>query len=288
MGWLKGSGAGRISTVALTKATAAGGVANASEDVALFVAVPGWRSTGARLRDHRRADEVSPYIDPGESKWRISSLLCPRAHFDPGGQCEIRIGNMKPGYGQSSFVSCRSQPQSRPSLRHMLLPSRNLKRDYAEYQEVRTRQQPENPFAAFIPDQEIAIIPSFTLESGETLRSVPVAYTTRGELSPSRDNAMVICHALTGSADVSDWWGPMLGPGRAFDTSRYFVICMNSLGSPYGTASPVTAKDGDPAQGRYGPEFPLTTIRDDVRCEMVIRPGLPGANPCKTSQDAAR
>ncbi len=77
---------------------------------------------------------------------------------------------------------------------------------------------------------------------------------------------MVICHALTGSADVSDWWGPMLGgPGRAFDTSRFFVVCMNSLGSPYGTASPVTAKDGDPAKGQYGPEFPLTTIRDDVR-----------------------
>jgi len=77
---------------------------------------------------------------------------------------------------------------------------------------------------------------------------------------------MVICHALTGSADVSDWWGPLLGgPGRAFDISRFFVICMNSLGSPYGSASPVTYKDGDPTKERYGPEFPLTTIRDDVK-----------------------
>ena len=87
-----------------------------------------------------------------------------------------------------------------------------------------------------------------------------------GKLSPDGDNAMVICHALTGSADVSDWWGPLLGgPGRVFDTSRFFVVCMNSLGSPYGTASPVTDKDGDPELGRYGPEFPLTTIRDDVK-----------------------
>ena len=79
---------------------------------------------------------------------------------------------------------------------------------------------------------------------------------------------MVICHALTGSADVSDWWGPLLGgPGRAFDISRFFVICMNSLGSPYGSASPVTCKDGDPQRERYGPEFPLTTIRDDVKYE---------------------
>jgi homoserine O-acetyltransferase len=93
-----------------------------------------------------------------------------------------------------------------------------------------------------------------------------LAYSTRGKLSKNRDNAMVICHALTGSADVSDWWGPLLGgPGRAFDISRFFVICMNSLGSPYGTASPVTCKDGDPSEERYGPEFPLTTIRDDVK-----------------------
>lgn len=127
-------------------------------------------------------------------------------------------------------------------------------------------QQPENPFVQLIPDQEIAIVPSFTLESGVTLYNVPVAYSTRGKLSSRGDNAMVICHALSGSADVGDWWGPLLGgPGKAFDTTRFFVVCINSLGSPYGTASPVTNKNGDSAQGRYGPEFPLTTIRDDVR-----------------------
>lgn len=129
----------------------------------------------------------------------------------------------------------------------------------------RISSQPENPFAALIPHQEIAIIPSFTLESGDTLRNVPVAYTTRGKLSQGRDNVMVICHAFSGSADVGDWWGPLLGgPGKAFDTSRFYIVCTNSLGSPYGTASPVTNKDGDPAQGLYGPEFPLTTVRDDV------------------------
>lgn len=77
---------------------------------------------------------------------------------------------------------------------------------------------------------------------------------------------MLISHALSGSADVSDWWGPLLGgPGKAFDVSRFFVVCINALGSPYGSASPVTNQHGDPALGRYGPEFPLTTIRDDVR-----------------------
>ncbi|KAI0206528.1 homoserine O-acetyltransferase [Astrocystis sublimbata] len=136
---------------------------------------------------------------------------------------------------------------------------------------TRVQQQPENTFASLIPDQQIAIIPSFTLESGVTLHNVPLAYTTRGKLSPNADNIMIICHALTGSADVSDWWGPLIGgPGRAFDTSRFFVVCMNSLGSPYGTASPVTAKDGDPEKGTYGPEFPLTTIRDDVNLHKML------------------
>jgi homoserine O-acetyltransferase len=151
-----------------------------------------------------------------------------------------------------------------------LYPKGPLQKDLVtEYVQERTHHQPENPFASLIPDQTIAIIPSFTLESGETLHNVPLAYSTRGRLSPNRDNAMVICHALTGSADVSDWWGPLLGgPGRAFDISRFFVICMNSLGSPYGSASPVTCKDGNPNNERYGPEFPLTTIRDDVKYGM--------------------
>jgi homoserine O-acetyltransferase len=82
---------------------------------------------------------------------------------------------------------------------------------------------------------------------------------------------MVICHALTGSADVGDWWGPLLGgPGKAFDITRFFVVCMNSLGSPYGSASPVTYANGDPTQSHYGPDFPLTTIRDDVNIFKLI------------------
>ena len=130
----------------------------------------------------------------------------------------------------------------------------------------RAFKQPENPFAALIPDQHIAIVPSFTLESGVELHNVPVAYTKRGTLAPDGANAMVVCHALSGSADVADWWGPLMGrSGKAFDTTRFFIICLNSLGSPYGTASPVTNVDGDPNKGRYGPEFPLTTIRDDVK-----------------------
>ena len=88
---------------------------------------------------------------------------------------------------------------------------------------------------------------------------------------------MVICHALTGSADVKDWWGPLLGgpaeegrDARAFDMSRFYVVCINSPGSPYGSVSPVTARDGDPQKEPYGPDFPLTTIRDDVNIFKMV------------------
>ncbi|KAJ7449241.1 Alpha/Beta hydrolase protein [Mycena latifolia] len=112
-------------------------------------------------------------------------------------------------------------------------------------------------------EQSICVVPSFALECGTELKEAPIAYKTWGRLNESRDNVMVICHALTGSADVEDWWGPLMGRNKAFDPSRFFIFCANTLGSPYGSASPITT---NPATGRpYGPAFPPTSIRDDVR-----------------------
>ncbi|KAG8944389.1 homoserine O- acetyltransferase [Tulasnella sp. 424] len=123
-------------------------------------------------------------------------------------------------------------------------------------------------YAQLISNQSIRVVPSFTLESGVTLREVPVAYKTWGTLNESKSNVMIICHAFTGSADVEDWWGPLMGSGKAFDPRRFFIICLNTMGSPYGSASPVTV---NPDTGElYGPEFPLTTIRDDVRLHKII------------------
>ncbi|KAL7422202.1 L-homoserine-O-acetyltransferase [Cryptotrichosporon argae] len=124
-----------------------------------------------------------------------------------------------------------------------------------------------NPYAALI-SQEILTVPSFTLESGVELTDVPVAYKTWGKLNATRDNCIVICHALTGSADVEDWWGPLLGPNRAFDPTRFFVFCANTIGSPYGTVSSVTI---NPATGRpYGPEMPGSSVKDDVRLHYLV------------------
>ncbi|TPX61432.1 homoserine O-acetyltransferase [Spizellomyces sp. 'palustris'] len=123
-----------------------------------------------------------------------------------------------------------------------------------------------------IAEQTIVHLDSFELESGITLRNVPVAYKTWGKLNAEGTNGMVICHALSGSADVEDWWGPLLGPGRAFDTDVFFIFCGNVLGSPYGTASPVTT---NPETNQpYGPNFPIATIRDDVRLLKQILDNL--------------
>ncbi|KAK7047182.1 L-homoserine-O-acetyltransferase [Paramarasmius palmivorus] len=117
-------------------------------------------------------------------------------------------------------------------------------------------------------DQSYYVVPSFNLECGAELHDVSVAYKTWGSLNEAKDNAMIICHAFTGSADVVDWWGPLMGAGKAFDPRRYFIICCNVLGSPYGTASPITI---NPDTGKpYGPDFPPTTIRDDIRLHKLV------------------
>jgi len=125
-----------------------------------------------------------------------------------------------------------------------------------------------HPFFHLPNNQTIVRIPDFELECGEVLKKPQVAFKTFGKLNETKDNVLVICHALSGSCDVEDWWGPLLGPGKPFDPTIFFIFCGNVLGSPYGTASPITI---NPDTGRrYGPEFPLTTIRDDVRIHKYI------------------
>ncbi|KAI9325109.1 putative homoserine O-acetyltransferase [Zopfochytrium polystomum] len=127
-------------------------------------------------------------------------------------------------------------------------------------------------YSSFVADQSVHVLDKLELDCGVVLEKAPVAYKTWGTLNPQKDNVMVICHALTGSSDVSDWWGPLLGPGRAFDTSIFFVFCGNVLGSPYGSASPVTLKPD--SKDRYGPEFPVATSRDDVRAHKAVLDAL--------------
>jgi homoserine O-acetyltransferase/O-succinyltransferase len=124
----------------------------------------------------------------------------------------------------------------------------------------------------------------FKLECGGSLEQLTVEYETYGTLAPARDNVILICHALSGDAHVAGWdvnakndprlswrqthpgwWDAVIGPGKPIDTTRFFVVCANVLGSCYGTTGPQSI---DPATGKqYGLRFPMVTVSDWVRME---------------------
>lgn len=130
------------------------------------------------------------------------------------------------------------------------------------------------------------------LDSGVTLGPITLAYETYGKLSPEKDNAILVCHALSGGAHAAGllprpdpdpapekpqkpgWWDLMIGPGKAFDTNKYFVISSNVLGGCYGSTGPSSI---NPATGKpYGPDFPVVTIRDMVnaQCHLLDHLGV--------------
>jgi homoserine O-acetyltransferase/O-succinyltransferase len=115
------------------------------------------------------------------------------------------------------------------------------------------------------------------LDSGAALAPLTIAYQTYGALNAAKSNALLICHALTGDQHVANlhpvtgrpgWWETMVGPGRPFDTDRFFVICPNVLGGCMGSTGPasINPETGEP----YGLEFPIVTIADMVRAQALL------------------
>lgn len=118
----------------------------------------------------------------------------------------------------------------------------------------------------------------FALASGETLSPVTLAYQTYGYLNEDRSNAILVCHALSGSQHaagtlagqpgVLGWWYDCIGPGKAFDTNRFFVICSNVIGGCYGSTGPASL---NPRTGKpYGLDFPVVTIADMVDAQVRL------------------
>ncbi|MGE5295355.1 MAG: alpha/beta fold hydrolase, partial [Solirubrobacterales bacterium] len=132
-----------------------------------------------------------------------------------------------------------------------------------------------------VKTQFIRLVPEdkpLELESGKTLGPIDVAYETYGRLNEAGDNAILICHALSGNAHVAGyhsaddkkpgWWEEMVGPGKGIDTNRYFVICSNFLGGCAGTTGPSSL---NPRTGRpYGLDFPIITIADMVKVQKLL------------------
>lgn len=113
---------------------------------------------------------------------------------------------------------------------------------------------------------------SFPLECGATLPELHIGYTTYGQLNAARDNVIWICHALTASSDPADWWEGMVGPGKAFDPERYFIVCANIIGSCYGSTGPLSMDKN--TERPYYSAFPAITIRDMVRAHVLLRKHL--------------
>ncbi|GAB3563275.1 homoserine O-acetyltransferase [Spirosoma luteolum] len=115
---------------------------------------------------------------------------------------------------------------------------------------------------------------SFPLESGATLPGFRLAYTTRGTLRQEngQSNVVWICHALTGNADVGNWWGGLVGPGKYFDPERDFIVCANVLGSCYGSTGPLSVNPDTGAPFYH--DFPALTVRDMVAALDLLRQEL--------------
>jgi homoserine O-acetyltransferase len=120
---------------------------------------------------------------------------------------------------------------------------------------------------------EVYIHPTpLRLEAGQVLKNAKLCYNTYGKLNDARDNVLVVNHALTGNSSLHGWWGELLGPGKAFDTSRYFIVCSNILGSCYGSTGPM---DINPDTGRqYRMAFPDISVRDTVNIQIALLKSL--------------
>jgi len=120
----------------------------------------------------------------------------------------------------------------------------------------------------------------FVLENGGVLQDVDIAYRTWGKPENAAEHAILICHALTGSADVEAWWPDIIGAGKTFDPARDYIVCANILGSCYGTTGPANNKPGTNSKNkpgtnsgvnsRYRADFPDVSVRDMVELQRVL------------------
>jgi homoserine O-acetyltransferase/O-succinyltransferase len=129
------------------------------------------------------------------------------------------------------------------------------------------------------PPKELRLPDGFRFEHGRTIAPFTIVYETFGELNADKSNAILVCHALSAGAHAAGkyttaederpgWWDGLVGYGKAIDLDKYFVICVNFPGSPFGTTAPQTV---DPSTGKpYGSRYPAVTIEDMVHAEKLV------------------
>lgn len=131
-----------------------------------------------------------------------------------------------------------------------------------------------------ITPQTLHFAEPLTLECNRTLPSFDLIFETYGTLNSDKSNAVLICHALSGSHHAagfhsdndkkSGWWDNMIGPNKAIDTNRFFVVCVNNIGSCFGSTGPTTINPDSSEAQVYGPDFPLVTIKDWVKTQAML------------------
>lgn len=130
--------------------------------------------------------------------------------------------------------------------------------------------------ASAVDARKFATLGSFDLENGEKIDAVQVAFQTWGTLNAQADNAVLVCHAISGDSDVFSWWSKLVGPGKLLNPEEHFIICSNALGGCRGTTGPSSlAPDGK----KYGSRFPKITIGDMVTVQQALLNGLGVARP---------
>ncbi len=131
-----------------------------------------------------------------------------------------------------------------------------------------------------VTPQTLHFAEPLTLECNRTLPSFDLIIETYGTLNSDKSNAVLICHALSGSHHAAGfhsdddkkagWWDNMIGPNKSIDTNRFFVVCVNNIGSCFGSTGPTTINPDSSQAQVYGPDFPLVTIKDWVKTQAML------------------
>ena len=129
--------------------------------------------------------------------------------------------------------------------------------------------------------KKIVLDGKLVLECGQEIDHIDIVYETYGTLNSEASNAILVCHALSGNhhaagvynnGDRPGWWDSLIGPGKAIDTEKFFVVCPNNIGGCHGSTGPISInkKTGE----SYGPDFPIITVEDWVRCQSMLSDSL--------------
>lgn len=169
--------------------------------------------------------------------------------------------------------SSHIRPQIIPSPKYRKFRSSSLQNQSQHQEEMK------DEYGEMTSDGENFVEKDFILENSVVLPQAELRYQTYGQLNEAKDNVVVVCHALTGNASLHTWWGDLMGANKAFDSSKYLIVCCNILGSCYGSTNPqsINPETNTP----YGKDFPDVSVKDTVKLQLKLIKEEIGASSIK-------